>query len=156
VAKQGAQLPARDALPGEILLSTAHLYKKSHLKRLAIQLNDRMILKVTQGHKRDLISHRHHFLLVIYSNNVSILHHFWVITAFAVHVRSFRFDKTDKNYTQRTLSHNYGRPMEYLGIPLYFRPVVSSFFFFFLFFFPRLISAVGDWMSAILPHTVWP
>jgi len=27
---------------------------------------------------------------------------------------------------------------------------VSSFFF-----FPRLISAVGDWMSTILPHIVW-
>ena len=24
------------------------------------------------------------------------------------------------------------------------------------FFFPRLISAVADWMSAILPHMVWP
>jgi len=24
------------------------------------------------------------------------------------------------------------------------------------FFFPRLISAVADWISAILPHTVWP
>jgi len=35
---------------------------------------------------------------------------------------------------------------------IYFHPVVSSFFF----FFPRLISAVGDWMSAILPHMVWP
>jgi len=23
-------------------------------------------------------------------------------------------------------------------------------------FFPRLISAAADWMSAILPHTVWP
>ena len=23
-------------------------------------------------------------------------------------------------------------------------------------FFPRLISALGDWMSAILPHMVWP
>jgi len=22
--------------------------------------------------------------------------------------------------------------------------------------FPRLISAVGDWMSAIIPHMVWP
>jgi len=28
---------------------------------------------------------------------------------------------------------------------------ISSFFF-----FPRLISAVADWMSTILPHTVWP
>jgi len=25
-----------------------------------------------------------------------------------------------------------------------------------LLFFPRLISAVADWMSAILPHMVWP
>jgi len=23
-------------------------------------------------------------------------------------------------------------------------------------FFPRLISTVADWMSAILPHMVWP
>ena len=23
-------------------------------------------------------------------------------------------------------------------------------------FFPRLISAVGDWMSTILPYMVWP
>ena len=51
---------------------------------------------------------------------------------------------------------NYGRPMEY-GRPLYFSPVVSSIFFFFLLlFFPRLISAAVDWMSAILPHMVWP
>ena len=25
-----------------------------------------------------------------------------------------------------------------------------------LIFFPRLISAAADWMSAILPHLVWP
>ena len=29
-------------------------------------------------------------------------------------------------------------------------------FFFLSSFFPRLISAVADWMSAILPHMVWP
>jgi len=28
--------------------------------------------------------------------------------------------------------------------------------FFLSIFFPRLISAVADWMSAILPHMVWP
>jgi len=28
--------------------------------------------------------------------------------------------------------------------------------FFFLFFFPRLISAIADWMSTILAHMVWP
>jgi len=27
---------------------------------------------------------------------------------------------------------------------------------FFFFFFPRLISAVADWMSTILLHMVWP
>jgi len=40
----------------------------------------------------------------------------------------------------------YGRPMEQ-G-----RPFSSCGFFFFFFFFPRLILAVADWMSAILPH----
>jgi len=34
--------------------------------------------------------------------------------------------------------------------------ILSFVLSFFLFFFPRLISAVGDWMSAILPHMVWP
>jgi len=29
-------------------------------------------------------------------------------------------------------------------------------FFYLSIFFPRLISAVADWMSAILPHIVWP
>ena len=28
--------------------------------------------------------------------------------------------------------------------------------FLLLFLFPRLISEVGDWMSTILPHIVWP
>jgi len=30
------------------------------------------------------------------------------------------------------------------------------FILFLLPFFPHLISAVGDWMSTILPHMVWP
>jgi len=32
---------------------------------------------------------------------------------------------------------------------------ILSFVLLFLLFFPRLISA-ADWMSAILPHMVWP
>jgi len=31
-----------------------------------------------------------------------------------------------------------------------------SFIFLSFFFFPRLISAVAEWMSTILPHMVWP
>jgi len=34
--------------------------------------------------------------------------------------------------------------------------LLSSSIFYILLFFPRLISAAGDWMSAILPHMVWP
>ena len=41
-----------------------------------------------------------------------------------------------------------------VGRPLYFCPVVS--FFPSSSFFPRLISAVADWMTTILPHMVWP
>jgi len=43
-----------------------------------------------------------------------------------------------------------------IGRPLYFCPVVSIFLSSFFYLFPRLISAVGDWMSTILPHMVWP
>ena len=39
------------------------------------------------------------------------------------------------------------------GFFFFFFLLLSSSFFF---FFPRLISAVADWMSAILPHMVWP
>jgi len=44
----------------------------------------------------------------------------------------------------------YSRPMEW-GRPLSFCPV----FFFYLLFSPRLISAIADWMSAILPQMMW-
>jgi len=45
----------------------------------------------------------------------------------------------------------YGRPMaDHYVFALWFRS--SSFFL----LFSRLISAVADWMSAILPHMVWP
>ena len=40
------------------------------------------------------------------------------------------------------------------GLLLYFHAVIICSFF--VFFFPRLISAAADWMSAILPHMVWP
>jgi len=44
-----------------------------------------------------------------------------------------------------------------MGRPLYFCPVVSAIFYLLrLSFFPRLISAVTDWMSTILLDMVWP
>jgi len=39
------------------------------------------------------------------------------------------------------------------------QPIIFSrcgFYLSSIFFFPRLISAVGDWISTILPHMVWP
>jgi len=45
----------------------------------------------------------------------------------------------------------YGRSPYGIGHTIIFLP--CGYFFF---FFPRLISAVADWMFAILPHMVWP
>jgi len=39
---------------------------------------------------------------------------------------------------------------------MWFLSSSSSSSFFLSFFFPCLISAIGDWMSTILPHMVWP
>jgi len=41
-----------------------------------------------------------------------------------------------------------------IGQTIIFLP--CGFFFFFFSFFPHLISAVADWMSAILSHMLWP
>jgi len=34
--------------------------------------------------------------------------------------------------------------------------IFALWFLLLLSFFPRLTSAIADWMSAILPHMVWP
>jgi len=57
---------------------------------------------------------------------------------------------TAHNLTPEKRENNYGRPASQMRT-LYFCPVVSS-----SFFFPRLISAVANWMSTVLPHMVWP
>jgi len=41
-------------------------------------------------------------------------------------------------------------------VALWNRADHNIFMLWFLLFFPHLISAVADWMSAILPHMVWP
>ena len=46
--------------------------------------------------------------------------------------------------------YGIGRPYIFSCCGLFF--FLLSFFL----FFPRLISAAADWMSAILPHVVWP
>jgi len=43
-----------------------------------------------------------------------------------------------------------------IGQAIIYLPCGFFFFFFYLSFFPRLILAAADWMSAILPHMVWP
>jgi len=53
-----------------------------------------------------------------------------------------------------TVVNNYGRPAQQMRTLYFCLP--CGFFFFLLFFFPRLISAVADWMSTILTHMVWP
>ena len=46
--------------------------------------------------------------------------------------------------------YGIGQAIIFLPCDFYLLLLSSSFFF------PRLISAVGDWMSTILPHMVWP
>jgi len=54
-----------------------------------------------------------------------------------------------------TLSRSLWSPYV-IGQTIIFSCCGFFFFFFFFLFFPRLISAVGDCMSTILPHMVWP
>jgi len=50
--------------------------------------------------------------------------------------------------------------LQYFMVALWNRETIYIFMLWFVllsfFFFPRLISAAADWMSAILPHMVWP
>jgi len=69
---------------------------------------------------------------------------FWITS---VYVRSYNLLFSVLIYAM--LWSPYG-----IGQTIIFLP--CRFFFLSSFFFPRLISAVGDWMFAILPHTVWP
>jgi len=60
----------------------------------------------------------------------------------------------------QTAALNRGRHLDSAGRPsrwaLAHILVSCCFFFFLLFLFPRQISPVGDCMSTILPHMVWP
>ena len=51
-------------------------------------------------------------------------------------------------------SLDYLWPPYVIGQAIIFLP--CGFFFYLSTVFPRLISAVADWMSAIVPHMVWP
>jgi len=64
-------------------------------------------------------------------------------TATTIKLRALVYTK------QQQLCNFYGRPAQQM------RTLYFAVFFFFL-YFPRLISAVADWISAILAHMVWP
>jgi len=75
------------------------------------------------------------------------LSHFAIVLFFCTFVFVFRVRFNNNN--------NYGRlriaDADIIFLPCGFFYPLSSIFF----FFPRLISAVADWMS-MLPHMVWP
>jgi len=71
----------------------------------------------------------------------------FVVSVLGFYVTLFRWHQL------ALLFASYGHPIEY-SRPLCFCPLLSIFLSFYL-FFPRLISAVGDWMSTILLHMVW-
>jgi len=90
------------------------------------QANDQM--KVAQGHKTALFATQISLLLVSCSNKVSVLYCF-----------------RDRGLLQIFMAALWNRADDYIFV-LWFISI----------FFPRLFSAVGDWMSTILPHMVWP
>ena len=56
-----------------------------------------------------------------------------------------------------TLNDPERRNGRYLWSPYGIGQTIYIFMLWFvLFYFPRLISAAADWMSAVLPHMVWP
>ena len=57
-------------------------------------------------------------------------------------------------YVKQIIGDDFLWPPYGIWQAIIFHAVVSSIFL--SFFFPRLISAVGDWMSTILLHMVWP
>jgi len=55
------------------------------------------------------------------------------------------------------INHSYGHWLPCIADTDIILLTLGFFFLSFYFsFFPRLISAVADWMSAILRHVVWP
>ena len=92
--------------------------------------------------------------------NVQVAWHSWswstcdgVISLHAQCSRVLRcaFDAFTQGRTPLVMAALWNRAGHYI-FALWF---LSSFFLSSS-FFPRLISAVGDWMSAILPHMMWP
>ena len=82
-----------------------------------------------------------------------------LILRYFTELGSFRaaLHKTGRRCRHKKFTFAISSPDEFLMVALwnrahhYFHAVVCS-----SSFFPRLISAAADWMSAILPHMVWP
>jgi len=92
----------------EILSSVAQLYEKCHLKILSISGRYLRSLKVVGiAAIREVI---YHFLLVVCSNNVSILHGFLDIITSTVYVTPselLQFPLNSRNYEPRSLSASH-------------------------------------------------
>ena len=67
------------------------------------------------------------------------------------HTRSYNIFVKFALDMRKLLCSLYGIGQTIIFLPCSFFLLLLSFFF-----FPRLILAVADWMSAILPHMVWP
>jgi len=81
-------------------------------------------------------------LAIIYSYCNHLVHVLNILTIFSV------VDLLEKLLVMATLWNRAG----HYTVMLWF--LSSSIFY--LLFSPRLISAVGDWMSTILRHMLWP
>jgi len=74
-----------------------------------------------------------------------------------INIRVLPADKTE---TEKKIDSRQNKtdsiPVTQVSCLLWPPCVADIFVLFFFFCFPRLISAVADWMSTILPHMVWP
>ena len=74
---------------------------------------------------------------------------FFIVTVAVCQCHPYDEDDDDQNRTCLFMVALCNRETIYIFM-LWFVLLLSSSFF------PRLISAAADWMSAILPHMVWP
>jgi len=76
-------------------------------------------------------------------------------TSYSERELSLNMDRTNTILVSRNCKMTSGIVMAALLTICGYYTLPCGFFYIFS-FFPRLISAVADWMCAILAHTVWP
>jgi len=155
--------------------TTSFLHAESHHAVRHVIVADARHLPLTTGPRREDLARHLHPPLVLRLHAVHLREHaqdvrksasLWCVKAMARCYGSQTLHFQDMPYSMkkqgtRKVDQNQMAHYSFLFMValcnradhIYFHPVSSSSSS--SFFFPRLISAVGDWMSTILRHMVW-